>query len=179
MVKLYTGIETKPSLVVLNQIEVSQESSGTSKYIIDKVSENLKKWQFNLALPIVCITDQEDKYRLLTGLPIYEAAVAADLARIWVFVIAARQPEAEKAIEPVVLQSKLNERVVDPEDILEFLKFLDDVKSPLTLIRGIGDKYALKIAAKRPYKSPEDMKKLGTKQPLAWLKAYKEWKNSI
>jgi hypothetical protein len=67
MVKLYKGIESQPSLLVLNQIEVAQKTSGTSKSVINKVSENLKESGFNFSLPIVCITDEEDKYHLLTG----------------------------------------------------------------------------------------------------------------
>jgi hypothetical protein len=178
MVKFYTGIESQPSLVVLNQIKVSQEKSGISKSDLKKVSESLKVWEFNLALPIVCITDEEDKYHLLTGLPIYEAAVEAELERIWVFLIAAKQPEAEKAIEQAVLQSKLNERVVEPQDVTDFLDFINNPKSDLTSIPGVKDGYAKLIRDKRVYISLEDIqKKLGAKRGLNWLRAYKQSKS--
>jgi len=178
MVKFYTGIESQPSLVVLNQIEVSQEKSGTSKSDLKKVSESLKVWEFNLALPIVCITDEEDKYHLLTGLPIYEAAVEAELERIWVFLIAAKQPEAEKAIEQALLQSKLNERVVEPQDVTDFLDFINNPKSDLTSIPGVKDGYAKLIRDRRVYISLEDMqKKLGAKRGLNWLRGYKQSKS--
>jgi len=175
MVKFYKGIQSQPSLVVLNQIEVSQEQSGTSKSDLKKVSESLRVWEFNFALPIVCITDEEDKYHLLTGLPLYEAAVEAELERIWVFLIAAKQPEAEKAIEQALFQSKLNERVVEPQDVTDFLDFINNPKSDLTSIPGVKDGYAKLIRDKRVYTSLEDMqKKLGAKRGLNWLRAYKQ-----
>jgi hypothetical protein len=175
MVKFYKGIQSQPCLVVLNQIEISQEKSGTSKSDLKKVSESFKVWEFNFALPIVCITDEEDKYHLLTGLPIYEAAVEAELERIWVFLIAAKQPEAESAIEQAVLQSKLNQRVVEPQDVTDFLDFINNPKSDLTLIPGVKDGYAKLIKEKRSYTSLEDMqKKLGAKRSLNWLRAYKQ-----
>jgi hypothetical protein len=178
MTKLYKGIETKPSLVVLNQIEVTQESSGTSRPILKNVSENLKEQGFNFVLPIACITDEEDKYHLLTGLPIYEAAVAAGLERIWVFIIAAKQPDAERVIEQALLQSKLNERVLEPQDVTEFLEFINDKKSDLTVIPGVKEGYAKLIKDNRSYTSLEDMqKKLGTKRSLNWLRAYKQIKS--
>lgn len=178
MVKFYKGIQSQPSLMVVNQIEVSQEKSGTSKSDFKKVSESLKVWEFNLALPIVCITDEEDKYHLLTGLPIYEAAVEAELERIWVFLIAAKQPEAEKTIEQALLQSKLNERVVEPQDVTDFLDFINNPKSDLTSIPGVKDGYAKLIRDKRVYSSLEDMqKKLGAKRGLNWLRAYKQSKS--
>ena len=178
MVKLFKEIESQPRLMVLNQIEVSQENSGTSKSILKKVSENLKEWEFNFSLPIVCLTDEEDQYHLLTGLPIYEAAKAAELTRIWVFLIAAKQPEAEKAIEQALLQSKLNERVIEPQDVTDFLEFLNDKKSDLTLIPGVKEGYAKLIKDNRSYSSLEDLqKKLAAKRPLSWLRAYKQVKS--
>ncbi|MEG4322073.1 MULTISPECIES: hypothetical protein [unclassified Microcoleus] len=178
MVNFYKEIESQPSFVVLNQIEIAQENSGTSISIIKKVSQSLTDWKFNLSLPIVCLTDEEDKYHLLTGLPIYEAAKIANLVRMWVFVIAAKQPEAEKAIEQAVLQSKLNERVVEPQDVTDFLDFINNPKSPLTSIPGVKDGYAKLIRDQRVYTSLEDMqKKLGAKRGLNWLRAYKQSKS--
>lgn len=178
MVKFYKGIESQPSLIVLNQIEVAQKTSGTSKSVITKVSENLKDKGFNLSLPIVCITDEEDKYHLLTGLPIYEAAIVAGLERIWVFLLTVNQAEAEEVIEQALLQSKLNERVFEPTDIQKFLDFLNTSdKSTLMSISGIKDGYAKLIKDKRTYESLEDMqKKLGAKRSLNWLRAYKQAK---
>ena len=175
MVNFYKKIESQPSFLVLNQIEISQENSGTSTSIIKKVSQSLTDWNFNLSLPIVCLTDEEDKYHLLTGLPIYEAGKVANLVRMWVFVIAAKQPEAEKAIEQAVLQSKLNQRVVEPQDVTDFLDFINNPKSDLTSIPGVKDGYAKLIRDKRVYSSLEDMqKKLGAKRGLNWLRAYKQ-----
>jgi hypothetical protein len=177
MVKLYKGIEHQPSLIVLNQIEVAQETSGISKSVLKKLSENLKAWGFNFSLPIVCITDKEDKYHLLTGLPIYEAAVISGIDRIWVFLIAFEQEEAEKVIEQALLQSKLNERIIEPQDVAEFIDFINNKASNLTSIPGIKDGYAKLIASNRPYASQEDIqKKLGAKRALNWLRAYKQAK---
>ncbi|MBD2388582.1 hypothetical protein [Cylindrospermum sp. FACHB-282] len=178
MVKLYKGIENQPIFLVLNEIEVGQETSGISKSVLQKISNNLKTFGCNFSLPIVCITDEEDKYHLLTGLPIYEAALMAGIDRIWVFLIAANQPDAEKFIEQALLQSKLNDRVIEPEHMKDFLEFLNNTKSDLTQIPGVKDGYAKLILGKRPYTSQEDMqKKLGAKRSLNWLKAHKQ-KNS-
>ena len=178
MVKLYKGIESQPSLVVLNQIQIAQENSGTSRLTLNKIAENIKEAGFNLIVPFVSITDEEDKYHLLTGLAIYEAAIIAGIERIWVFIIAAKQPEAEKFIEPAFLQSKLNDRVIEPQDLTGFLEFINNKNSDLRKIPGVKDGYAKLISGKRPYISQEDMqKKLGAKRSLNWLKAYKQ-KNS-
>lgn len=178
MVNFYKKLESQPALLFLNQIEVAQEKSGTSTSLLKKVSQSMTDWNFNLSLPIVCLTDEEDQYHLLTGLPIYEATKEANLIRLWVFVIAAKQPEAELAIEQAVLQSKLNQRVVEPQDITDFLDFINNPKSDLTSIPGVKDGYAKLIRDKRVYSSLEDMqKKLGAKRGLNWLRAYKQSKS--
>ncbi|HEY9853661.1 MAG TPA: hypothetical protein V6D28_29595 [Leptolyngbyaceae cyanobacterium] len=175
MVKLIKDIQSQPRLMVLNQIEVSQTSSITAKNVIVKISKSLDKEElgFNPVLPLVCLTDEEDKYHLLTGLPIYQAALTANVERIWVFLIAAKQPESERVIEQALLQSKLNERVVEPQDVTKFLDFINNTKANLTLIPGVKDGYARLIKDNRPYNSLEDMqKKLGAKRSLNWLRAY-------
>ncbi|MEG3978169.1 hypothetical protein QT970_26665 [Microcoleus sp. herbarium8] len=178
MVNFYKKLESQPALLFLNQIEVAQEKSGTSTSILKKVSQSIADLNFNLSLPLVCLTDEEDQYHLLTGLPIYEATKEANLIRLWVFVIAAKQPEAEKAIEQALLQSKLNERVVEPQDVTDFLDFINNPKSDLTSIPGVKDGYAKLIRDKRVYSSLEDMqKKLGAKRGLNWLRAYKQSKS--
>lgn len=181
MTEIKKGIANRPYLLFLNQIEVFQESSGTSKLIIEKVSNSLKsQLKCNLALPLVCLTDKEDKYHLLTGLPIYEAAKTANVEQIWVFLIVAKQPEAEQVVEESLLQSKLNERVVEPEDVIKFLEFINkSKKSELVLIPGVKDAYANQIVDKRPYSSQKDIQqKLGAKRSLNWLRAYKQTKIS-
>ncbi|MGA9378615.1 MAG: hypothetical protein WBV73_07575 [Phormidium sp.] len=176
MVKLFHDIESQPRLMVLNQIEVLSNNYVTAKSVITKVAKSLEKEElgFNPVLPLVCFTDDEDKYHLLTGLPIYQAALTANVERIWVFLIAAKQAEAEKAIEHALLQSKLNDRVVEPQDVTEFLDFINNTKANLTSIPGVKDGYAKLIKNNRPYNSLEDMqKKLGAKRSLNWLRAYK------
>ncbi|MFB2983556.1 hypothetical protein [Microseira sp. BLCC-F43] len=177
MVSFYRGIETKPYLVALNQIEVFAQDSGTSKDTLANVSSHLKDWGFNFSIPIACLTDEEEKYHLLTGLPIYQAAIAADLERLWIFIIAAEKSVAEKAIAQIILQSKLNEIVIDPQDVREFIEILNNKRYDLTLIPGIKSGYAKLIAEHRPYTSLEDIqKKLGVKRSLNWLKSYKQTK---
>ena len=171
-------IESGAGLAFLSQIIVPDQEvkiSKEEKEELSKVSKSLHSRGFNLAVPIACLSDEEDKFFLLTGLPIYNAAQTSGLKQIWIFLIAEKKSKAEKLIEELSLQSKLNDRVIYSEDIKEFLDFINDEKSPLTSIRGIGEKYAKKITDRRPYESPEDMhKKLGDKQPLTWLRAYKE-----
>lgn len=178
MVKIYQGIESKPSLVTLNNIEVTQEKSNLRKGEIDKIVQSLKDHGYNLFLPVVCLTEEEDKYHLLTGLPIYEAAKVAELERIWVFLIAQKQSEAQKIVGDSLSQSKFNEAVVEPLDIQAFLVFINNSDSELTAISGIGNKYAQLIASHRPYETPEQMQKaLGAKRSLKWVQSYKMMEN--
>ncbi len=175
MANFHSKIESKPGVVFLSQIVVVQEKNGNSKAALPEVTKSIAEWGFNFALPLLCLTDEEDKYHLLTGLAIYESAVASGIDKIWAILIVAKKPEAERAVQQALLQSKLNDWIIEPQDIADFLQFLNNVQSPLTSIRGIGEKYANKIVANRPYTCQEDMhKKLGFKQPLNWLRAYKE-----
>ena len=171
-------LQSGPGKVFLSQlITPEQTSKNSDNESISKISESLKHWEFNLALPIVCLSDEEDEYILLTGLPIYEAASKSGLEQIWVSLIAQKQSEAQKVIDQLTLQSQLNDTVIGSQDITDFLDFLNDPKSPLTQLRGVGKKYADKIKAKRPYKSQEHVQKeLGPKQSMNWFKAYREWK---
>lgn len=105
-------------------------------------------------------------------------SVTAGIDRMWVFIIASEKQDAEKAIEQALLQTKLNDRIIEPQDITDFLEFINNAKSDLTKIPGVKDGYAKLISSKRPYTSQEDIqKKLGAKRSLNWLKAYKQSKN--
>lgn len=174
------GIDSKPYLISLNQIEVFQKNSSTSQSMLEKISSSWKyDFKCNFTLPLVCLTDREDTYHLLTGLPIYEAAKLANIEQMWVFIIAASQTEIGKAIEQVTLQSKLNQKVIEPSDVADFLDFLNNSdKSTLMNVPGIKDGYAKLILDRRKfskYNSLEDVKhRLGVKRTLNWLKAYKE-----
>lgn len=193
MVELYDELETRPYLLYLNQIGIPEGSSELPESEISKIAEALGKRRVNFALPLVCLTEEEDQYQLLTGLPIYKAAEVAGVQKIWVFIIAAKQPEAEEAVEQSLLQSRHNARVNKPNinekvaeskdelhDVKEFLDFINDTNSDLNSIPGIGKKSAPKIADKRPYTSLEEMQnKLGSNAPLKkWLKAYRQMKSS-
>lgn len=117
MAELYDEIETRPYLLYLNQININKLSTRRSRFDsdLDNLAEGLEKWKVNFALPLVCLTEEEDQYQLLTGLPIYKAAEAANVQKIWVFLIAAKQPEAEEAVEQALLQGKHNQRVGENE----------------------------------------------------------------
>lgn len=193
MTELYDELQTRPYLLYLNQINLPEVSSEPPEAEIQNIAEGLGKKGVNFSLPLVCLTDEEDQYQLFTGLPIYKAAEAAEVQKIWVFLIAAKQPEAEEAVDQALLQSRhnarvnnpnINEKVAEPKDELpdvkEFLDFINDTNSDLNSIPGIGKKSAPKIADKRPYTSLEEMQnKLGSKAPLKkWLKAYRQMKSS-
>jgi 5'-3' exonuclease len=167
-------VKTKPYILFINQIETVKENSGIPKKALNQASEKLKEGGSNCVLPIVCLTNTEDKYHLLTGLPIYEAAKAAGLEEIWVFLVAAQQAEAQKWIEQTLMLSKLNETVVEAQDTTDFLEFINDKTSDLTSVKGIGPKTAQKLIENGPYKSLEDLqKKLGPKRSLNWIRAFK------
>jgi DNA uptake protein ComE-like DNA-binding protein len=174
MVKSSEKIESKPSLAALNQIQVPKTNSEVSKNTLKQLTKTIEEQGTNYALPIVCLTDKEDIYQLLTGLPIYEAAVAANLERIWVFLVAAQKNEAEKFLNKILSQSKLNELIVDTQDVNNFIKLLDKGEASILIsIPGIKEKSAKLIIDNRPYQSLEDLKKLGAKRYLNWLRAYK------
>ena len=214
MTELYDELETRPYLLYLNQISIPEVNSELPEAEIKNIAEGLGKRGVNFALPLVCLTEEEDQYQLLTGLPIYKAAEVAEIQKIWVFLIAAKQAGAEEALEQILLQSRHNQRVgenevgeivvetqaeekvtepqggetvvetladgkiEEPQDVKDFLEFINDTNSDLTLISGIKEKTAKKLADKRPYTSLEDMnKKQGEKQTLKWLKAYQQRKS--
>jgi hypothetical protein len=175
MAREMVSVETKPYTLSLNQIKKIEVNSGTPKRVLNKVAKQLKDRGFNSVLPIACLTDNDDEFLLLTGLPIYEAAKSAGLKEIWVFFVAAKQAEAEKWVEPNQMLSRLNETVVEPQDVTHFLTFINEDKSDLTSVKDIGTKTAQKIIASRPYKSLEDLqKKFGPKRSLNWIRAFKK-----
>ena len=168
--------KSKPSLAFLSQIKIPQQSSSTSQKDLKSMSDAMRDWELNFALPVVCLDKQEDTYQLLTGLPIYEAAKAANLDKMWVFLIAKNRTEAQKATIHASFQSKLNEDIISDDIVEQFIIFLDTAKiGELTQLKGIKDGYAHLIVGKRPYKISGDLKKLGKKRPISWLKAYREW----
>jgi hypothetical protein len=174
-------IESGHGLLYLSQIVEPEAGSNTPKNEIDRIAKSLNEWGFNLVLPLACLADEEEKYRLLTGLPIYEAAKQAGLKQIWVCLVATRRPDADKAVEEAQFQSSLNARLIGSEDLEEFRQFLNDAKPALlTSIPGIKDGYAKKIKEQRPFNSVEEMhSKLGAKRPLSWLKAYVNMKHLL
>ncbi|MDM8558554.1 hypothetical protein [Candidatus Parabeggiatoa sp. HSG14] len=169
------SVETKPYTLSLNQIKKIEVNSGTPKNVLNKVTDNLKENGFNSVLPIACLTDNEDEYLLLTGGPIYEAAKSAGLRKIWVFLVATQQAEASQWVEQNQMLSKLNETVVEPQNVTDFLKFINDSHSDLISVKGIGPKIAQKIIDNRFYDSLGSLQeKFGHKRPLNWIRAFKQ-----
>jgi hypothetical protein len=176
MAKTQENIKTMPYLLALNQIEIPQLSTAeTSKRLFEETVETLQTAGFNAVLPIVCLTPNEDQYHLLTGLPIYEAAKTAGLQEIWVFLIALPLTKAAIHFEQIALLSKLNDIVIESQDVTSFLAFLNDPKADLRGISGIGEKTAQKIIDHRPYASLEDVQqKLNKKRGIFnWLRSFK------
>jgi hypothetical protein len=181
MAKQMVSVETRPYTLHLNQIKKMEVNSGASKKVLNKITGNLKKTGFNSVLPIACLTDNEDEFVLLTGLPIYEAAKSAGLKEIWVFLVAAEKAKASKWVKQNQMLSKFNkpirsnEKVINSQDISAFLKFVNKKTSDLTSVVGIGPKIAQKICDNGPYNSLEELQsKLGQKRPLNWIRAFKQ-----
>lgn len=175
--KTNANVQTRPYLLALNQIQVATDTSSKgaiSQKILDKVVEGLRVQKCNLILPMACLSEADnDQYLLLTGLPIVEAAKAAGLQQLWVLLIAAPKAEALKILEQQAILVKFNETVVEPQDFSDFINFLNNKKSELTKVPGIGEKTAEKIAAQRPYADWQDVqRKLGTKRSLNWVRAF-------
>jgi hypothetical protein len=81
MIEDFKQIETKPYLVAVNQLEVPPGKPEVSKAELENISQALQTWSTNFSLPIACLTEQDNSYRLLTGLPIYQATIAIVLLR--------------------------------------------------------------------------------------------------
>lgn len=175
MARNQTGVETRPYLIPLNQIEVPDGDCGTRKKTVKQVADFLKEGGTNAVIPLACLTGQTDKYHLLTGLPIYEAAKTAGLKEIWVFLVAARIQDAKKWLVQASELAKLNKTVISSEDVAEFLKFINDKKADLTSISGIGRTVSKEIDYFRPYESLGDLQdKLGQERPLIWIRAFQK-----
>ncbi len=179
MGKIRESIKTQPYLLSMSQIEVVEENTNASNdKVIGKMSENLKDAQINFVLPVAYVTEQEDKYRLLTGGNIYEAAKLAGLKELWVFLISPSQPvESKKVFEQVLTLSKLNEIAIEPEDIDDFLVLLNTrtISELRSLKIGIGPKTAPKIIENRSYSALSEVQgKFGAKRVLRWLRTYKQ-----
>jgi len=175
MAREMVSVETKPYTLSINQIKNITVSSGTPKNVLNKLTDNLKERGLNSVLPVACLTDNEDEYQLLTGLPIYEAAKYAGLRKIWVFLVAAPRAEASRWVEQNQMLLRLNEIVIEPQNVTDFLKFINDSNSDLVSIKGIGPKIAKKIIDNRSYESLEDVqKKFGQKRPLNWIRNFQQ-----
>jgi hypothetical protein len=178
MVESIRDIETKPYLIALNEILVPEElksNPSKSEPGYTRVVEDLKSWKFNFSLPIVCLSENESKYHLLTGLPIYQAALEAGIQRIWTFLIASQRIEAEKLVEKIILQSGFNKRIITELDFEDFLEFINNKSSNLQKVSGIGPRFEEKISSKRPYKAKEQFQEIhGKKQSLKWLTAFRQ-----
>lgn len=177
MVESIRDIETKPYLVALNELIVPEgANSDFSKPELQRMkatTEALKSWKCNFSLPIACLAEDQRKYYLLTGLPVYQAAIDAELQRIWIFLIASQKLEAEKMIELILQQADLNRRVTTEDDFQKFLSFINNKDSVLTKVSGIGAKFSEKIEAKRPYKTKEQFQAdYGKLRSLKWMSAF-------
>ena len=173
MVKFFEDVESSPRLISVNQILTSDLVATFSKSDINNAAESMRQHGKNFAFPTVCMTEDEDSYDLITGLPILEAAKLAGLSRVWVLLLAVKKPEASELIDHLLLQRELNQVVFKLSDIDVFIRFLDQAKeSDLIQVSGIKEKTAERIISKRPFNSLDDLKKLGNKQPWRWLKSY-------
>lgn len=174
MVKFFEGEKTQPRLMPVHQIEVEEESHIQFLSEIRDISQSLRERKFNMALPLVCLTEEEDHYQLLTGRPILEAAKLAGLTRIWVFLIAEVRSNALILARDFPLQAKMNQPLANQQIVEEFICFLNQATEAdlVCRISGVGSQYAKLIQSKRPFKSQDDLKKLGPKRSLQWLQAY-------
>lgn len=176
-------LESKPYLIALNEINTPEYSksnfSKTELKDIKSIHEALRVWKFNFSLPIACLSEDKNKYELLTGLPIYQASIDAGIQRIWVFLIGGKRSEAKQVIEQFALQSKLNEKFIDitKDDFDKFLLFINNKSSVLTEISGIGDTFAKRITDNRPFNTIEQFQNAyGKNRTMKWIKAFKEKK---
>ncbi|MCK5718953.1 MAG: hypothetical protein KAH84_03265 [Thiomargarita sp.] len=179
MGKIRDSIKTQPYLLSMGQIEIGEENSNASNNkVISKISENLKDTQVNFVLPVAYVTEQDDKYRLLSGEDIFEAAKLAGLKELWVFLISPSKPtESKKVFEQVRTLSKLNEITIEPKDIDDFLTLLNTktISELCSFKIGIGPKTAPKVVENRSYSSlSEAQENFGLKRVLRWLKTYKQ-----
>ncbi|MDM8557245.1 hypothetical protein [Candidatus Parabeggiatoa sp. HSG14] len=179
MGKIRESIKTQPYLLSMSQIEVVEENTNAfNNKVIGKMSENLKDTQLNFVLPVACVTEKDDKYRLLTGENIYEAAKLAGLKELWVFLISPSKPvESKKVFEQVLILSKLNEVAIEPEDIDNFLVLLNTrtISELCSFKIGIGPKTAPRIIENRPFSNFNQVQEIfKVRRVLRWLRTYKQ-----
>jgi len=171
MAKFTDYVQTKPYFIPLKDIITDGLKSDVSKKTLEKLAESLK--ETNLVLPIVCLSDQEDHYPLLAGLPIIEAAKIAGVKEMWVMLIAKPKADALKMLHSLPDLLKVNDMFVDDQMKQDFMAILNDKAFNLTTIKGIKEKTAEKIIKSRPYKTWEDVEKTnGKRTPLKWLQNY-------
>jgi Helix-hairpin-helix motif len=173
MVKFFENIESSPRLISVDQISTSDAISVSSRNNIDKIANSMRQCGINFSLLTVCLTDEEDRFDLITGLSLLEAAKIADLPRVWVLLLAVKKSDSSIPLDHLLLQKDFNEVVFDSIWVEKFINFLNQAEmSELVKISGVKEKMAERIKSKRPFNSPEDLKKLGKQQPWHWLKSY-------
>jgi DNA uptake protein ComE-like DNA-binding protein len=178
MGKIRDSIKTQPYLLSMSQIEVvDNKVNASNEKVISKVSKLLQNMECNLVLPIACLTETEDKYRLLTGVNIYEAAKVAGFKELWVFLISSQFVKSKPVIEQVVSLSKLNDIAIESTSVADFLVVLNNetISKLCSLKIGIGPKTAPKIVENRSYSTLNELQdKFGEKRVVAWLRTYKQ-----
>jgi DNA uptake protein ComE-like DNA-binding protein len=170
-------LDTKPYFILLKDIITDGLKSDVSEETLEKLAEGLK--ETNLVLPIICLSDKVEQYPLLAGLPLIEAAKIAGLEQMWVMLIAKPKADALKMLHSLPDLLKVNGVFASDEQTKKyfFVAVLDKgEQKDLTTIKGIGKVTAEKIIKSRPYKTWEDVEKMGGKKtPLKWLQNY--WAN--
>ncbi|MEY3218726.1 MAG: hypothetical protein RIT27_83 [Pseudomonadota bacterium] len=167
-------LDTKPYFIPLDHIITGDLESGVSKKTLEKLAAGLK--EMNLVLPIICLSDKVEQYPLLAGLPIIEAAKIAGLKEIWVMLVAKPKADALKMLHSLPDLLRFNHMfALDEQTKKDFFVVILDKgeQDDLTRIKGIKEKTAEKIIKSRPYKTWEDVEKMGGKKtPLRWLQNY-------
>lgn len=108
VVSFYTGITNESIKVRPQSVEITHRDT-VSNSDIEKVKKSIAELGFNLALPLICLTNEEDKYSAVTGSAIYKAFSRAKMQdNLWTTVLPMSKTNTSTLANDYVQQSILN-----------------------------------------------------------------------
>ena len=110
VVSLYKGIGEESAILLPQEIIASSASSASSSEI-QQTRNSIAELGINLAMPLVCLTGEENEYSLVTGRAIHEAFGAKtihDDKNLWATIVPTDKKHASILADDYIQQSILN-----------------------------------------------------------------------
>ena len=105
------GYPSQLAYISLSQFDTNidpQKYSDQVESEINLAAKSMKELQMNLSTPLCCLTKQDEKYHLLSGEPLLEAARRAGLGRIQVMVLATTPEYAAHFVKDFEVQNRVS-----------------------------------------------------------------------